>query len=75
MKTYMTWKPALLALMGVVALATVGLSNNADGRGVAAVSATDEATDCNTHDPLSECFDLRLGYTPVGDLYIMDDPF
>jgi hypothetical protein len=75
MKTYLTWKPALVALMGVVALASVGLASNADGRGAAAVSATVEATDCNSRDPLSACFDPRLGYTQVGDLYIVDDSF
>jgi hypothetical protein len=73
MKTYLTWKPALLALMGVIAVATVGLATNADGRG--AVSATVEAADCNSRDPLSPCFDSRLGYTQVGDLYIVEDSF
>jgi hypothetical protein len=74
MKTYMTWKPALLALMGVVAVATVGLANSADGRGVVARSEPVGAADCNSLDPLSACFDPRLGY-PVGDLYIVDDSF
>jgi hypothetical protein len=74
MKTYMTWKPALLALIGVVAVATVGLANNADGRGVVARSEPVGAADCDFGDPLSACFDPRLGY-PAGDLYIVDDSF
>jgi hypothetical protein len=74
MKTNMRWKPALLALMGVVAVATVGLASNADGRGVAARSEPVGAADCNIHDPLSVCFDLRPGY-PAGDLYILEDYF
>jgi hypothetical protein len=73
-KTHMTWKPALLALVGVLAVATVGLAGNADGRGVVAHSEPVGAADCNIRDPLSACFDVRLGY-PAGDLYILDDSF
>jgi hypothetical protein len=73
MKASMTWKPTVLALMGVV-VATAGLANNANGRGVVARSEPIGADDCNVRDLLSECFDLRLGY-PAGDLYILDDSF
>jgi hypothetical protein len=69
-----TWKPAVLALMGVVAIATVGLMSGAEGRGVVAHSAAVDVVDCNIRDPLSPCFDLRLGY-PAGDLFVLEDSF
>jgi hypothetical protein len=70
MKTSMTWKPAVLALIGVVVVATAGLASNADGRGTVVRSEPAGAADCNVRDPLSACFDVRLGY-----LYIPDDSF
>ena len=74
MEMDITWKPAFLALIGVIAIATVELASNAEGRGVVAHNAKVDVVDCNIHDPLSPCFDLRPGY-PAGDLYVLEESF
>jgi hypothetical protein len=65
-----TWKRAILALIGLVAVATVGMNATAKSRsgGSAAVGVVD----CNIRDPLSPCFDTKKGY-PAGDLLILGD--
>jgi hypothetical protein len=68
MRMDITWKTAILALIGLVAIATVGMKPSAASKG-GARSAAVGLTDCNIHDPLSPCFAGRLGY-PAGDLFI-----
>ncbi|HEY4405783.1 MAG TPA: hypothetical protein VGN55_14145 [Xanthobacteraceae bacterium] len=74
MEMEVAWKPVLLAVIGVIAIVTSGLTSNAESKGVVAHSAKVEVIDCNSHDPLSPCSGLRLGY-PSGDLYVLEDAF
>jgi hypothetical protein len=62
------WKTALPALIGIFAVATVVMNNNAVGKGTAR-SASVSRADCNIHDPLSPCFAGSLGH-PAGDLFV-----
>ena len=71
MHTQLTWKAAVLAFLGLVAIATVGLSSNAESSGIAARGAASGVPDCNVHDPFSPCFDTDHGY-PAHDLFIED---
>ena len=68
MRMEITWKTAILALTGLVAIATVGMKPSAASKG-GARSAAVGLVDCNIHDPLSPCFAANLGY-PAGDLFI-----
>jgi hypothetical protein len=68
MRKDITYKSAILALIGLVAVATVGMNASAARRGVAH-SATVAGVDCNVHDPFSPCFAADLGY-PAGDLFV-----
>jgi hypothetical protein len=63
-----TWKTAILALIGLVAIATVRMNASAESGGVAHSAAVDRL-DCNIHDPFSPCFAGSLGY-PAGDLFV-----
>jgi hypothetical protein len=74
MEMEVMWKPVLQAVIGVIAIVTIGLTSNAESRAVVAHSAKVERVDCDSHDPLSPCSDLRLGY-PAGDLYVLEDAF
>jgi hypothetical protein len=67
-----TGKAAILSLIGLVAIATVGMNASAASRGVAH-SAAVGLVDCK-RDPFSPCFDLKIGY-PAGDLFILGDCF
>jgi hypothetical protein len=69
MHTNITWKTAILTLVGLVAMATAGLSSGAWSRGLVARSAAVEMVDCNIHDPVSPCYAGSLGY-PAGDLFV-----
>jgi hypothetical protein len=64
-----TWRTTVLALIGLVAIATAGLNSSALSRGLVARSAAADPVDCNVHDPLSPCFAANLGY-PAGDLFV-----
>jgi len=66
-----TWKSAILALIGLVAIATVGMNATAKSRSGGG-SAEVGVVDCNIRDPLSPCFDTKTGY-PAGDLLILGD--
>jgi hypothetical protein len=57
MRMDITWKTATLALIGLVASATVGMNASAKSRGVAH-SAAVGLVDCNIHDPL--CSDVLV---------------
>jgi hypothetical protein len=63
-----TWKTAILALMGLVAIATVGMKPSAASKGGVRSAAVDLAV-CNIHDPFSPCFADNFG-DPAGDLFI-----
>jgi hypothetical protein len=68
-----TWKSAILALIGLVAVASVGMNATAKSRsGGGGGSAAVAVVDCNIRDPLSPCFDTKTGY-PAGDLLILGD--
>jgi hypothetical protein len=69
MHTNITWRTAVLTLVGLVAIATAGLNNNFRSRGLAARNTAVETIDCNIHDPASPCFAGSLGY-PAGDLFV-----
>jgi hypothetical protein len=69
MHTNITWKTAILTLVGLVAIATVGLNNSARSRGLITRNAAVEMVDCNIHDPVSPCYAGSLGY-PAGDLFV-----
>ena len=69
MRTKVTWKTAILTLVGLVALATAGLNNSARGGRFVARGAAVEVVDCNVHDPFSPCFAGSLGY-PAGELFV-----
>jgi hypothetical protein len=68
MRTNITWRTAIFALIGLVAIALVVMNGSAVGRGGARGAAVD-LVDCNIHDPFSPCFAGSLGY-PAGDLFI-----
>jgi hypothetical protein len=72
MTMHITWKTAVLALIGLVALATVALNSRAEGSGSVARSAAAGVVDCNVHDPFSPCFDIDHGY-PAHDLFVSED--
>jgi hypothetical protein len=66
-----TWKNAILALIGLVAVATVGMNATAKSRSGGG-NAEVGVVNCNIRDPLSPCFDTKTGY-PAGDLLILGD--
>ena len=68
MRMEITWKTAILALTGLVAIATVGMTPSVASKG-GARSAAVGLVDCNVHDPLSLCFAGSLGY-PAGELFV-----
>jgi hypothetical protein len=68
MRIDITWRTTVLALIGLVATATVGINASA-ARGGVAHSAAVAGVDCNVHDPFSPCFAANLGY-PAGDLFV-----
>jgi hypothetical protein len=70
MRMNITWKTAILALIVLVAIATVGMNGGAESRTVAR-SATVGLVDCSIRDPFSPCFDIKIGY-PAADLLILD---
>jgi hypothetical protein len=69
MHTNITWKTAILTLVGLVAIATAGLNSSVRSRGFVARGAAVEVVDCNVHDPFSPCFAGSLGY-PAGELFV-----
>jgi hypothetical protein len=71
MRKAITWKRAILAFFGLVAVAMVGMNASAKSRSFGD-SATVGLIDCNIRDPLSPCFDTKMGY-PAGDLLILSD--
>jgi hypothetical protein len=74
MPKQITWQTAIFALIGLVAIATVGLNSHAESRAIAASSAEVDPADCNIRDPLSACYEIKLGY-PAGDLWVTEDFF
>jgi hypothetical protein len=68
-----TWKYAVLTIVGLVAITTVGLSGTAESKGPVARNAAVGMVDCNIRDPFSKCFDTKFG-TPAGDLLITEFP-
>ena len=68
MRMEITWKTAILALTGLVAIATVGMKPNVASKG-GARSAAVARVDCNIRDPYSPCFAGSLGY-PAGELFV-----
>jgi hypothetical protein len=61
MRMDITRKTAILALIGLVAIVTVGMNASVASRGVAH-SAAVGLIDCNVCDPFSLCFDPKIGY-------------
>jgi hypothetical protein len=74
MPKQITWQSAVVALIGLVAIATVGLDSRAESRGIEASSTEVDPADCNIRDPFSACYDSKRGY-PAGDLWVTDDFF
>jgi hypothetical protein len=72
MTMQLTWKTAVLALIGLVAIATVALNSRAEGSGIATRGAAAGVLDCSVHDPFSPCFDIDHGY-PAHDLFVTED--
>jgi len=70
MRMNITWKTAILALIVLVAIATVGMNGGAESRTVARGAAVG-LVDCSIRDPFSPCFDAKIGY-PAADLLILD---
>jgi hypothetical protein len=71
MRRDLTSKTAILALVALVAIATVGMKASAKSRSIAD-SAAVGLVDCNIRNPLSPCFDTKIGY-PAGDLLVLGD--
>ena len=71
MNTHRTWKAAVLALTGLIAIATLGLDGRARGHR-AWVDTSAGLPDCSVQDPFSPCYDFRHGY-PAHDLFVVDD--
>jgi hypothetical protein len=67
-KIALSFRTAILTLIGLFAIAAVAMNIGAQSRGIARNAAVDPV-DCNIHDPFSPCFAGSLGY-PAGDLFI-----
>lgn len=70
------WRSGIFALVGLVAIVSVGLDRNGSAHTLRA--ANDTVIECNSRDPLSPCAaDFNVGY-PVGDgifVTLMEDFF
>jgi hypothetical protein len=69
MRMDLTSKTVILALLGLVAIAAVGVKASAKSRSIADTAAVG-LVDCNIRNPLSPCFDTKTGY-PAGDLLVL----
>ena len=65
------WKVALSTLIALFAIAPFVMNSNTHSKGVAH-SAAVGLVDCNRHDPVSPCFDTKIGH-PAGDLFFVGD--
>jgi hypothetical protein len=65
------WKVALSTLIALFAIAPFVMNSSTHNRGVAH-SAAVGLVDCNRPDPVSPCFDTKIGH-PGGDLFIVGE--
>jgi hypothetical protein len=65
---YDVWKVALSTLIALFTIAPFVMNSSTHSRGVTH-SAAVGLVDCNRHDPVSPCFDTKIGH-PAVDLFI-----